>query len=59
MRLVVHLCDPEERALKGKACASRHEINEFLYSSIINLKIQKSSPDLVLEGKGDVNLTVA
>lgn len=59
MRLVIHLCNPEERALEGKTCASRHEINEFLYSSIINVKIQKSSPDLVLEGKGKVNLTNA
>ena len=59
MRLVIHLCNPDERALEGKTCANRHEINEFLYSSIINVKIQKSSPDLVLEGKGKVNLTNA
>ena len=39
MRLVIHLCNPEERAAQGKTCASRYEIDEYLYSNIINLKI--------------------
>ena len=34
LRLAVHRCDPERRALEGKECASDDEINEFLFKNI-------------------------
>jgi hypothetical protein len=37
MRLVVHHCDPEERALEGKDCATEEEILEYSHTHIFSL----------------------
>ena len=34
VRLAVHKCDNETRALEGKVCKSDEEINQWLYSNI-------------------------
>ena len=46
MRLVVHRCDPEERALEGKDCAPIEEINEYVHSYVFSLSYQKMTPTI-------------
>ena len=46
MRLVLHHCDPEERALEGKDCADIDEINEYTHKYIFSMSYQKMTPTI-------------
>jgi hypothetical protein len=41
IRLAVHKCDPERRALVDKKCANETEINDFFNSYIYNVQMQR------------------
>ena len=46
IRLAVHRCDPERRALKGKECASETAINDFFSSRVFTMQMQRQAPNL-------------
>ena len=46
IRLSVHRCDPERRALMGKECATDDKIDEFFSKNIFNMQMSRQAPDL-------------
>lgn len=46
LRLAMHECDPTKRALLGKTCESKENIENYFQLKILNLQIESVKPDL-------------
>lgn len=46
MRLAIHECDEEKRALEGKKCASKEDIQEYFKRTIVDLQMFQTKPSL-------------
>ena len=47
LRLVIHKCDPAKREKEGKECATSEAIEDYFYTMLASLEIQRVKPNLM------------